>query len=92
MFEDPDHYDSIHGIGHLARVAIMGKVLAQLEGLSPREADLVFLAGAFHDTARRDDNQRDNGHGERARLEIAQKLRFLDFANVHPISAKKALA
>ncbi len=26
---------------------------------------------------------------ERARLEIAQKLRFLDFANVHPISAKK---
>jgi GTP-binding protein len=25
---------------------------------------------------------------ERARLEIAQKLRFLDFANVHPISAK----
>ena len=27
---------------------------------------------------------------ERARLEIARKLRFLDFANVHPISAKKA--
>jgi len=26
---------------------------------------------------------------ERARVEIAQKLRFLDFANVHPISAKK---
>ena len=26
---------------------------------------------------------------ERARLEIAQKLRFLDLANVHPISAKK---
>ena len=26
---------------------------------------------------------------ERARLEIAQKLRFLDFADVHPISAKK---
>ena len=26
---------------------------------------------------------------ERARLEIAQKLRFLDFANVHPTSAKK---
>lgn len=26
---------------------------------------------------------------ERARLEIAQKLRFLGFANVHPISAKK---
>ncbi len=26
---------------------------------------------------------------ERARIEIAQKLRFLDFANVHPISAKK---
>ena len=26
---------------------------------------------------------------ERARLEIAQKLHFLDFANVHPISAKK---
>ena len=26
---------------------------------------------------------------ERARLEISQKLRFLDFANVHPISAKK---
>ena len=26
---------------------------------------------------------------ERARLEIAQKLRFLDFANVHPISAEK---
>ncbi|QWD09837.1 ribosome biogenesis GTPase Der [Polynucleobacter paneuropaeus] len=26
---------------------------------------------------------------ECARLEIAQKLRFLDFANVHPISAKK---
>ena len=26
---------------------------------------------------------------ERARLEIAQKLRFLDFANVHPISSKK---
>jgi GTP-binding protein len=26
---------------------------------------------------------------ERTRLEIAQKLRFLDFANVHPISAKK---
>ena len=26
---------------------------------------------------------------ERARLEIAHKLRFLDFANVHPISAKK---
>jgi GTP-binding protein len=26
---------------------------------------------------------------ERARVEITQKLRFLDFANVHPISAKK---
>jgi GTPase len=31
----------------------------------------------------------DNYVKERCRVEIGQKLRFLDFANVHPISAKK---
>jgi GTP-binding protein len=30
-----------------------------------------------------------DGVKERCRVEIGQKLRFLDFANVHPISAKK---
>lgn len=57
--------DSIHGIRHGARVAILASQLALLVGLPVSETLEATIAGALHD-CRREHDQDDTGHGERA--------------------------
>jgi hypothetical protein len=64
--------DSIHGLRHGARVAILAAHLARLADLPVRETLEAVIAGALHD-CRREHDQDDPGHGYRAARWFAER-------------------
>lgn len=64
-YADPDLVDSIHGVSHNARVALLASVLATQHSLEREFADALCVAAAVHDCRRLNDRA-DSGHGLRA--------------------------
>ncbi|MEN3541157.1 hypothetical protein AAH991_39010 [Microbispora sp. ZYX-F-249] len=64
-FRHPRQANSIHGIGHNARVAVLASLLGQEHRLDREELTALCVAAAVHDCRRRDDRA-DPGHGKRA--------------------------
>ncbi|MBB2910590.1 hypothetical protein FHS43_001853 [Streptosporangium becharense] len=64
-FANTELADSIHGIGHGARVCVLASLLAQEHELSRVHTTALCVAAAVHDCRRHDDHA-DPGHGKRA--------------------------
>ncbi|MFG3438307.1 hypothetical protein ACGF0J_13780 [Nonomuraea sp. NPDC047897] len=64
-FTDEHQADSIHGIGHNARVSLLASLLAAEHGLDDQDTAALCVAAAVHDCRRRNDRA-DPGHGRRA--------------------------
>jgi hypothetical protein len=65
FFAEPRQADTIHGVRHCARAAVLCTLLADARGASAAEKTEAVIAAAVHDCARIHD-QDDEGHGERA--------------------------
>jgi hypothetical protein len=63
--------DSIHGIRHGARVALLVQLLAHDRGIGPGRTQALAVAAACHDCRRHHDRD-DPGHGQRAARWLAQ--------------------
>ncbi|WP_433426398.1 hypothetical protein ACQP1V_42825 (plasmid) [Microtetraspora malaysiensis] len=63
--------DSIHGIGHQARVCVLASLLAEEYRLDGDDRAALCVAAAVHDCRRRDDRA-DPGHGMRAARWLAR--------------------
>ncbi len=60
------HHASIfHTKAHCARVLRFALMIAEKQGLSPADSELLATASVFHDSRRLDDGY-DTGHGQRA--------------------------
>ncbi|MFD9687358.1 hypothetical protein ACFWXO_16560 [Kitasatospora sp. NPDC059088] len=57
--------ESIHGVRHGARVAVLVQLLAPAHGVGPERARALAIAAACHDCRRHNDRD-DPGHGQRA--------------------------
>ncbi|WP_055483716.1 HD domain-containing protein [Sphaerimonospora mesophila] len=64
-FTDARQADSIHGIGHSARVSLLASLLAEQHQFDEQDTIALCMAAAVHDCRRRDDRD-DPGHGRRA--------------------------
>lgn len=69
-FAEPDLYDTIHGIRHSMRTAMLAGLLAEVNGLDADDTQTVIVAAAVHDCQRLHD-QDDKGHGARAAVWLA---------------------
>lgn len=74
--------DSIHGVRHGGRVAILAAHLARMLHLPRREAMEAVIAGALHDCQRLHDKD-DPGHGARAARWFADRHAQI-VASLHP--------
>ncbi|MET9339296.1 hypothetical protein [Nonomuraea sp. NPDC003804] len=70
-FTDEHQANSIHGIGHNARVSLLAALLAAEHQLDEQDTSALCTAAAIHDCRRRNDRA-DPGHGRRAARWVAR--------------------
>jgi hypothetical protein len=69
------YLEGIHGITHAYRVLLLTRKIAEAEGLTNRQKDILAFCAIFHDIGRINDDI-DNLHGKRSVQALKQNLYF----------------